>query len=91
MALNCLVSNASERSSKSLGVRLLEKVEVEVNRSGDSAKTATGEGPPSAAQASSDPVQESLKVLNEEALQLSEFLWQEEKLIKELCGLLKQV
>jgi hypothetical protein len=36
-------------------------------------------------------MQEALKVLSEETLQLSEFLWQEEKLVKELCTLLKLV
>ena len=42
-------------------------------------------------QASGGPIDEALKNLNEEALQLSEFLDQEEKLIKELCVLLRQV
>ena len=42
-------------------------------------------------QASSGPIDEALKNLNEEALQLSEFLDHEEKLIKELCVLLRQV
>jgi len=40
---------------------------------------------------SDDQIQESLRIMNEETLQLSEFLLQEGKLVKELCILLKQV
>jgi len=36
-------------------------------------------------------MQESLKVLSEETLQLSELIWQEAKLTKEFCAVLKQV
>ena len=36
-------------------------------------------------------LQELLKIINEETLQLSEFLMEEDKLIKELCNSLKQV
>ena len=38
-----------------------------------------------------DQMQESLKVLSEETLQLSELIWQEAKLTKEFCAVLKQV
>ena len=38
-----------------------------------------------------DQIQESLKVLSEETLQLSELIWQEAKLTKEFCAVLKQV
>lgn len=36
-------------------------------------------------------MQESLKILSEETLQLSELIWQEAKLTKEFCAVLKQV
>lgn len=36
-------------------------------------------------------MQESLKTLSEETLQLSELIWQEAKLTKEFCAVLKQV
>jgi len=68
----------------------LEKVEVEEKSSENSQGISGGETLPSY-QTSGDPMQESLKVIKEETLQLSEFLWQEEKLIKELCVLLKHV
>ena len=38
-----------------------------------------------------EQMQESLKVLSEETLQLSELIWQEAKLTKEFCAVLKQV
>jgi hypothetical protein len=38
-----------------------------------------------------DQMQESLKALSEETLQLSELIWQEAKLTKEFCTVLKQV
>jgi hypothetical protein len=38
-----------------------------------------------------DQMQESLKALSEETLQLSELIWQEAKLTKEFCAVLKQV
>lgn len=69
----------------------MEKAQVEEKNSENSQKTITGETPSPPNQSLSDQIQESLKVINEEALQLSEFLWQEEKLIKELCDALKQV
>lgn len=50
-----------------------------------------GETPAQPSQSLDEKMQESLKILSEETLQLSEFLWQEEKLIKELCTLLKLV
>jgi len=49
------------------------------------------ETPAQPSQSLDEKMQESLKILSEETLQLSEFLWQEEKLIKELCTLLKLV
>ncbi len=38
-----------------------------------------------------EQMQESLKVLSEETLQLSELIWQEAKLTREFCAVLKQV
>jgi len=69
----------------------LEKAEVAGKGSEDSQKVITEGATPPASPSSSDQIQESLRVLSEETLQLSEFLWQEEKLIKELCVLLKLV
>jgi len=69
----------------------LEKAEVAGKGSEDTQKVITEEATPPASPSSSDQIQESLRVLSEETLQLSEFLWQEEKLIKELCVLLKLV
>jgi len=69
----------------------LEKAEVAEKSSEGSQKTTTGEATPLLSPSSDDQIQESLKILSEETLQLSEFLWQEEKLIKELCVLLKLV
>ena len=69
---------------------LLERVEVE-KKAENSRKMIKGETPPHPYQPSSDQIRESLKIINEETLQLTEFLLQEDKLIKELCVLLKQV
>jgi len=44
-----------------------------------------------AAPTLSEQMQESLKILSEETLQLSELIWQEAKLAREFCALLKQV
>jgi len=38
-----------------------------------------------------EQMQESLKILSEETLQLSELVWQEAKLTREFCAVLKQV
>jgi hypothetical protein len=69
----------------------LEKVEVE-NKNGANSQplvlTETGQGP---ASTINGQMQESLKVLSEETLQLSELIWQQAKLIREFCALLKQV
>jgi hypothetical protein len=69
----------------------LEKVEVE-NKNGANSQplvlTETGQGP---ASIINGQMQESLKVLSEETLQLSELIWQQAKLIREFCALLKQV
>jgi len=78
-------------SKKSVGVELLEKAEVEGHSSENAQNMITNETPPPQYQASDDTIQESLRIVNEEALQLSEFLLQEEKLIRELCVILKQV
>lgn len=67
----------------------MEKAEVEEKSSENSQSMITEETPPQ--QTSGDKIQESLRIMNEETLQLSEFLLQEDKLIKELCVLLKQV
>lgn len=69
----------------------MEKTEVAEKSSEDSQKMITEEATPPASSPSSDQIQESLKTLSEETLQLSEFLWQEEKLINELCVLLKLI
>ena len=69
----------------------MEKAEVQEKGSVDSQKTITEEGLPQGSQSPGDQMEESLRILSEETLQLSEFLWQEEKLIKELCALLKLV
>jgi hypothetical protein len=69
----------------------VEKAEVQEKDTVDSQKMVTEEGPPQGSQSSGDKMEESLKILSEETLQLSEFLWQEEKLTKELCVLLKLV
>lgn len=69
----------------------MEKVEVE-NKNGANSQplvlTETGQGP---ASIINGQMQESLKVLSEETLQLSELIWQQAKLIREFCALLKQV
>jgi len=69
----------------------LEKVEVDQKSSGNSqplilADTSTGTG-----HTLNEQMQESLKILSEETLQLSELIWQEAKLAREFCALLKQV
>lgn len=69
----------------------MEKAEVEEKSIENSKKMIKGETLPRPYQPSSEQMQEFLKIMNEETLQLSEFLLQEEKLIKELCVLLKQV
>lgn len=69
----------------------MEKAEVQEKSSADSQKPITADSPTQGSQPPSDQMEESLKILSEETLQLSEFLWQEEKLINELCALLKLV
>lgn len=69
----------------------MEKAEVEEKSSEDSQKVVTEAASAQASQSLDEKMQESLKILSEETLQLSEFIWQEEKLIKELCALLKHV
>ena len=71
-------------------VRLLERVEVE-KKAENSQRMIKGETSPHSYQPSSDQIRESLRIINEETLQLTEFLLQEDKLVKELCVLLKQV
>jgi hypothetical protein len=70
----------------------LEKVEAQ-QQSGDSQNPITADIHPYVPmdQVSKGPIDEALRNLNEEALQLSELLDHEEKLIKELCTLLRQV
>jgi len=68
----------------------VEKVEVE-KKAESPQKMVKEETASSQYLPSSDQIQESLKIMNEETLQLSEFLLQEGKLVKELCVLLKQV
>jgi len=69
----------------------LEKVEVEQKGSENSQPLILAESPTGAASPLNEQMQESLKVLSEETLQLSELIWQEAKLTKEFCALLKQV
>lgn len=68
----------------------MEKVEGQ-NRSGENSEPIVIVDATSASQGSDDQMQEYLKILSEETLQLSELLWQEEKLAKEFCSLLKHV
>ncbi|MCZ2855967.1 MAG: hypothetical protein O2U62_02610 [Candidatus Bathyarchaeota archaeon] len=69
----------------------MEKVEVEEKRIEDSTKMVKGETLPRPYQSSSEQTQESLRIINEETSQLSEFLLQEGKLIRELCVLLRHI
>lgn len=68
----------------------MEKTEVQKSSEG-SQTTSPGEAATLPSPSLDSQMQESLKVLSEETLQLSEFLWQEEKLVKEMCALLKLV
>lgn len=69
----------------------MEKVEVEEKRIEDSTKMVKGETLPRPHQSSSEQTQESLRIINEETSQLSEYLLQEGKLIRELCVLLRHI
>jgi len=69
----------------------LEKVEVEQKGSENSQPLILAETPAGAAPPLNEQMQEYLKVLSEETLQLSELIWQESKLTREFCALLKQV
>lgn len=64
---------------------------VEQKSSGNSQPLILAEPPTGASSALSEQMQESLRVLSEETLQLSELIWQEAKLTREFCALLKQV
>jgi len=59
--------------------------------SGNSQPLILAEPPTGGSSALSEQMQESLRVLSEETLQLSELIWQEAKLTREFCALLKQV
>lgn len=69
----------------------MEKAEVGKRSVEDSQETIKGETPPSPRQPSNGQIYESLRIIKEETLKLSEFILQEEKLIEELCVLLKQI
>jgi hypothetical protein len=69
----------------------LEKAEVEEKSVENSKEHIKGETLPRRYQSSSGQMQESFSVMNEETLELREFILQEEIRIKELCVLLKQV
>jgi len=69
----------------------LEKAEVEEKSVENSKEHIKGETLPCRYQSSSGQMQESLSVMNEETLELRDFILQEEIRIKELCVLLKQV
>lgn len=68
----------------------MEKVEVKENNSQNAAPPVTGEVQ-QVSYASGDPMQEALRTISEETLQLSECLWQERKLIRGLSTLLKGI
>lgn len=70
---------------------MLEKAEVEEKSIESSQETIKGETLPRPGQPSNDQIHESLRIIKEETLKLSEFVLQEEKLIEELCVLLKQI
>jgi hypothetical protein len=69
---------------------LLEKVEVQTSSEG-AQNPSQGQVAVVSSQSLDSQMQESLRILSEETLQLSEYLWQEDKLIKELCALLRVV
>jgi len=69
----------------------LEKVEVEQKNSENSQPLILADTSSETPQTLNEQMQESLKVLSEETLQLSELIWQESKLTREFCALLKQV
>jgi hypothetical protein len=69
----------------------LEKAEVEEKSVENSKEHIKGETLPRRYQSSSGQMQESFSVMNEETLELREFILQEEIRIKELCVLLQQV
>ncbi len=69
----------------------MEKVEVEQKSGENSQPLVLADTSPEASQTLNEQMQESLKVLSEETLQLSELIWQESKLTREFCALLKQV
>lgn len=90
MHRSSLVNNDGRQRYISREVMLLEKVEVQTSSEG--AQTASqGQVAVLSSQSLDSQMQESLRVLSEETLQLSEYLWQEDKLIKELCALLRVV
>lgn len=68
----------------------MEKVEVKENSGQNAQPPVTSEVQP-VSYGSSDPMQEALRTVSEETLQLSECLWQERKLIKGLGALLKGI
>ncbi len=69
----------------------MEKVEVEQKSGENSQPLVLADTSPETSQTLNEQMQESLKVLSEETLQLSELIWQESKLTREFCALLKQV
>jgi len=69
----------------------LEKAEVEEKSVENSKGHIKGETLPRRYQSSGGQMQESFSVMNEETLELREFILQEEIRIKELCVLLQQV
>ena len=64
---------------------------VEQKSSENSPPLILAETPTGTSSTLSEQMQESLKILSEETLQLSELIWQEAKLTREFCAVLKQV
>ncbi len=69
----------------------MEKVEVVNKNNGNSQPLVLAELSSEAVPTVNEQMNESLRVLSEETLQLSELVWQESKLTKEFCMLLKHV
>ena len=64
---------------------------VEQKSSENSPPLILAETPAGTSNTLNEQMQESLKILSEETLQLSELIWQEAKLTREFCAVLKQV
>ncbi len=83
--------SVGDNAQESIEGYLLENVEAEQKSGGNSQPLILADTSPETTQTLNEQMQESLKVLSEETLQLSELIWQESKLAREFCALLKQV